>query len=222
MRPYIMTELNVVKRDEKTKVSALREEGKIPAVFYGPKEDSTPIILDAREFVQVWNQAGGSSIVDLRGVGEDKEILIHDVTWHPVKGTPTHVDLYCIERGKKLNVSVPLEFVGEAPAEKEGGIVVKVMHELEIEVKPRDIPQKIEVDLTLLSGLDSSITIADLNLPESIEPVQEKTEAVASVTQAQTEPEEEEERDISDIEIEGERDTEKATEKKGTDENNSE
>ncbi|MAZ67564.1 50S ribosomal protein L25 [bacterium] len=217
-----MTELNVVKRDEKTKVSALREEGKIPAVFYGPKEDSTPIILDAREFVQVWNQAGGSSIVDLRGVGEDKEILIHDVTWHPVKGTPTHVDLYCIERGKKLNVSVPLEFVGEAPAEKEGGIVVKVMHELEIEVKPRDIPQKIEVDLTLLSGLDSSITIADLNLPESIEPVQEKTEAVASVTQAQTEPEEEEERDISDIEIEGERDTEKATEKKGTDENNSE
>lgn len=199
-----MTELNVVKRDAETKVATLREEGQVPAVFYGPKEENTPITLNEREFLQVWDEAGGSAIVDLKGVGEDKEVLIHDVEWHPVKGTPMHVDFYCIERGKKLTVSVPLEFVGEAPAEKEGGIVVKVMYELEIEVKPRDIPQKIEVDVSLLTGLDSSITIADLNLPETIEPTQEVTETVASITQAQEEPEEEEERDITDVEIEGE------------------
>jgi large subunit ribosomal protein L25 len=200
-----MIELNVAKRDVHTNVTTLREEGKVPAVFYGPKEKNTPIVLDAREFVRVWNEAGGSAIIDLTGVGEDKEVLINDVEWHPVTGYPMHIDFYCIERGKKLTVSVPLEFVGEAPAEKEGGIVVKVMHELEIEVKPRDIPQKIKVDITLLTGFDSSITIADLNLPETIEPTQETTETVAAVTQAHEEPEDEEDRDIADIEIEGER-----------------
>jgi len=199
-----MPELNVQARDSKENIDTLREEGKIPAVFYGPKEENTLITLTAREFVRVWEVSGGSAIIDLKGVGEDKEVLIHDVAWHPVKGNPIHVDFYCIERGKLLTVTVPLNFVGEAPVEKEGGIVVKVMHEIEVEVKPRDIPQSIDVDVTLLTGLDSNITIADLNLPETIVPTNDVTENVAAVTQAQEEKVEEEERDISDIEIEGE------------------
>lgn len=200
-----MTELNVQTRDTKGDVAALREGGGIPAVFYGPKEETTPISMNSAEFIKVWKDAGGSAIVDLKGVGEDKEVLIHDVEWHPVTGAPVHVDFYAIERGKKLTVSVPLEFVGEAPAEKLGGIVVKVMHELEIEVLPRNIPKEIEVDLTKLTDLDSTISIADLGLSEDIEPTAEMQETVASVTEAKDEPiEEEEERDISDVEIEGE------------------
>ncbi|QSH39402.1 50S ribosomal protein L25 [Candidatus Kaiserbacteria bacterium] len=198
-----MLELNIKTRDAKENIATIREAGGIPAVFYGPKEENTPIALDAREFVRVWGEAGGSTIVDLKGVGEDKEVLIHEVTKDPVKGNPIHVDFYCIERGKKLTVSVPLEFVGEAPVEKIGGIVVKVMHEIEIEVQPRNIPHSIEVDLSPLTDFDSSISIADLNLDETIEPTADVTENVASVTQAKEEPkEEEEERDISDIEIE--------------------
>ncbi len=216
-----MLELNVQTRKSSENVENLREEGQIPAVFYGPKEENTPITLNAREFVRVWEEAGGSTIIDLKGVGENKEVLIHDVEWHPVKDTPVHADFYCIERGKKLTVSVPLEFVGEAPVEKKEGIVVKVMHEIEIEVQPRDIPHSIEVDLSLLTELDSSILISDLHLPETIEPTAEATETVAAVTQAQEEPEEEEEeRDISDIEIEGESKDEE--EEDGDAENNKE
>lgn len=199
-----MTELNAQLRDKDTNADNLRAAGSIPAVFYGPKEETTSIALNTHEFLRVWDEAGGSAIVDLKGAGDDKEVLIHDVDWHPVKGTPQHVDLYCIERGKKLTVTVPLSYVGEAPVEKEGGIVVKVMHELEIEVKPRDIPQEIEVDVSKLTELNSSITIADLNLPETIEPTAELGDTVAAVTQAKEEPVEEEERDISDVEIEGE------------------
>lgn len=198
-----MTELNATVRDTKEKAASVRARGLIPAVFYGPKEESTPITLDERDFIKVWSSAGGSTIVDLKGVGDNKEVLIHDVEWHPLKGTPTHVDLYCIERGKKLTVTVPLTFTGEAPAERLGGIVVKVMHELEIEVKPRDIPHDIAVDLSSLTELDSAITVADLHLPETIEPTVELTDTVASITQAQEEKEEE--RDISDVEIEGEK-----------------
>ncbi len=198
-----MLELHIKTRDVKENLETIRESGNIPAVFYGPKEENTPVTLDAREFARVWGEAGGSTIVDLKGVGEDKEVLIHDVVKHPVKGNPIHVDFYCIERGKKLTVNVPLEFVGEAPVEKIGGIVVKVMHELEIEVQPRNIPHTIEVDLSPLTDFDSSISIADLHLDETIEPTADVNENVASVTQAKEEPKEEEvERDISDIEIE--------------------
>lgn len=198
-----MTELNVQTRNADDKAEALREEGKIPAVFYGPKEENTPVVLDTREFVRVWEEAGSSTIVDLKGVGEDKEVLIHDVAWHPVSGVPVHVDFYCIERGKKLTVSVPLVFEGEAPAEKLGGIVVKVMHELEVEVLPRNIPQEITVDVSSLTELNSVISVADLGLSEDIEPTADATETIASITEAKDEPEEEE-RDISDVEIEGE------------------
>lgn len=205
-----MLELKVRLRDTNENVELLRKKGVLPAVFYGPKETATPIALELRDFIRIWGQAGGSTIVTIQGVGDDKEVLIHEVTWHPVKDLPVHVDFYCIERGKKLTVTVPLEFVGEAPAEKLGGIVVKVMHELEIEVEPRNIPHDIKVDLATLIDLDSSITVADLHLPATIEPNVEPTETVASITQAKEEVEEE--RDISDVEIEAKGKEEETTE----------
>tara|TARA_B100000745_G_scaffold219274_1_gene146005 strand:+ start:17936 stop:18562 length:627 start_codon:yes stop_codon:yes gene_type:complete len=198
-----MSELHIQERTTQEKAESIRAAGKIPAVFYGPKEESTPITVDERDFIRLWNEVGSATIIDLKGVGDDKEVLISDVTWHPVLGTPLHVDFYCIERGKKLTVSVPLTFEGEAPAEKLGGVVTKVMHELEIEVRPRDIPTEIRVDLTQLVDLNSTITIADLHLSEEINPTAEPTEAVASIAQQQEEPEEEE-RSIEDVVVEGE------------------
>lgn len=200
--PPYMTELHIQPRTAEEKVTALREAGKIPAVFYGPKEESTAVTLDAREFQKVWDAVGGSAIVDLVGIGENKEVLIHDVACNPVTGEPIHADFFVIERGKKVNVTVPLVFVGEAPAEKLGGIVTKALHEIEIEVQPRNIPHEIEVDLTRLTDLDSALTIADLNLSDTIEVVGDVEESVVSITLPHEE--EEEERTIDDVEIEGE------------------
>ena len=166
------------------KMNALRAEGNIPAVFYGPQEEATAITLNAKDFEKTWKEAGESTIVVLSGVGEDKEALIKDVQWHPLTDLAIHVDFYAIERGKLLTVSVPLEFVGEAPAEKLGGNVNKVMHELELEVKPSEIPQSIDVDLTALTELSSTITVGDLTLPPSATPTFELTDAVASVSEA--------------------------------------
>lgn len=199
-----MIQLHIESRTADINVDALRTQGKIPAVFYGPKEESTSISLDAPEFIKVWKEVGGSAIVDLDGVGETKEVLIHDVTLDPVSSAPMHVDFFCIERGKKVTVTVPLVFVGDAPAEKLGGIVTKALHEIEIEVRPRDIPQEIEVDLTRLTDLDSTISIADLGLGEEIDVASDLEEAVASITLPQEE-EEEDERTIDDVEIDGEK-----------------
>ena len=174
--------VNVSERSGKN--SAVRAESKIPAVLYGPQEEALAISVDAKEFGQVWGEAGESTIVVLKGVGEDKEALIKSVQWHPITDEAIHIDFYVIERGKKLTVSVPLEFVGEAPAEKMNGNVNKIIHELEIEVRPSDIPQSVEVDLTKLVDISSVITVADLVLPESAEPTLELSDPVASVSEA--------------------------------------
>ena len=88
-----------------------------------------------------------------------------------------------------MQLSVPLEFTGEAPAEKQGGIVVRVMHEIEVETRPRNIPQSIEVDLSSLENLDSVIKVSDIKLPEGVEAKTDADEIVVSVAEQKEEPE---------------------------------
>lgn len=202
--PY---ELTVEKREQTgTKnLKALRDKGYIPAVVYGKKEESTPVKLSLRDFQKTFKEAGESAIIQLKGVSnEDLDVLIHDVDFEPVKGTPRHVDFYAIERGKKLTVSVPLEFVGTAPAVKElGGILVKVMHELEIEVLPRDLPQNIEVDVSSIVDFETSLHVGDLTLPEGVTATADPEEVIASANEAVEEVfEEPEVVDMDAIEVE--------------------
>jgi len=183
-----------------------RGNGFVPGVLYGPKEKSVSINIPFGEFMSAWQKAGESTIVTLQGVGEDKDSLIHDVDVHPVSGKPLHVDFYVIEKGKKVTVDVPLEFIGVAPIEKSGeGIVVKVIHELEIEAMPKDLPHEIEVDLSGILDLESQILVKDLKLPEGVETTLEPDEVVVSATEAKEieEPEpEDSEIDMDSIEVE--------------------
>ncbi len=182
-------ELKVEKRDTKTKAEKLREQSLVPAIIYGPADEPVAVQFPVNEFLRVWHEAGESTIIDIKGLDDEKEVLIKAIQWHPVKDTPEHVDFYAIERGKTLTLNVPLEFIGEAPAEKLGGIVVKVMHELEIETRPRNIPQSLTVDLSKLEDMDSVITVKDVKLPEGVQVLAEQDEVLASVTEQKEEPE---------------------------------
>lgn len=208
-----MLELKIEKREEIGKPNKLRKEGKLPAVFYGAKEDSTPITVSERDFEKVWKEAGESTVITLSGVGEPKEVLIHDIDFDPVKDTPRHADFYVLEKGKKTHVKVPLEFIGVAPAVKElGGTLVKVLHEIEIEVLPKDLPHNLEIDISNLTDFESRVFVKDIKLPESALLMIGADEIVALVSEAVEEKEEEEAPDLSKIEVE----------KKGKEENEGE
>ncbi len=160
----------------------LAAELRIPAVFYGKQQESTMISLDATTFEKVYSEAGESTIISLNDGKEDHDVLIHDVQYHPVSDQILHVDFYVIERGKTLTVTVPLNFIGEAPGEKLG-ILLKTMHEIEIEVLPRDLPQSLDVDISVLEELHSKITVADLVLPEGIVITAAQEDTIASIAQ---------------------------------------
>jgi large subunit ribosomal protein L25 len=187
-----MLSLNIENRDAKVKSEALRKNGKIPAVFYGPKEASTPVVVSTVEFKKAWKKAGESSVIILKDVsGNEHESLIHEVDVHPLTGEPRHADFYVIEKGKKVEVSVPLVFEGVAPAVKDlGGILVKVRREIEIEAKPRDLPRELIVDVSTLLTLTDVIQAKDLKLPEGVELKIGAEEMIASISVAKEEVEE--------------------------------
>ena len=172
-----------VKPRGKESAETVRAGGEVPAVFYGPKEASTAIIIDARKLAHVWKEAGETTIVTLKGVGEDKDTLIHDVQFHPVTSSLLHADFYVLEKGKKITIKVPLEFTGVAPAEKAGHIIVKALHEVEIEVAPAELPHHLAVDLTKLVTVGDHITASQIELPSSAALLTHGEEIVASVTE---------------------------------------
>lgn len=168
----------------------LRAAGTVPAVFYGPKEEATSVVVNALELEKVWKEAGETTIVRLTGVGDEKDALFKDVQFHPVTGKMMHVDFYVLEKGKKIEIAVPLEFVGQAPAEKAGHIVVKALHEVEIEVAPAELPHHLDVELSSLVNVGDHITAAQITLPPSAELKTDPEEIVASVTEFVEEKEE--------------------------------
>lgn len=186
-----MLTLAVEKRTKVQKMEALRSKGLLPAVFYGPKEKSTPITVSRVEFAKIWKKAGESSVIILKDGSHEHEALIHEIDVHPVTGVPRHADFYVIEKGKKVKVHVPLVFDGVAPAVKDlGGILVKVMRELEIEAAPKDLPHDLSVDISALKELTSVIHAKDIKIPAGVTLIAGPEEIVASVAEAKEEVEE--------------------------------
>lgn len=199
-------ELAVTKRDIAKKPASLRAEGFLPAVVYGRSEESTPISIDKKAFEKVYKAAGASSVITLTGLQSAKSTLIQQVDVHPVSGDILHADFYAIEKGQKVTVSVPLQFEGVAPAVKElGGILTKVMHEIEIECEPAELPHSIIVDVSKLATLEDQIKVSDLVFPKSAKVSVDQDEVVAMISVAKEEPVEAPVMDISAIETSVER-----------------
>lgn len=196
--------LNVEKRTETgKKLAKLRAAGKLPAVVYGAKEESTPLTLNRRDFEKAYAEAGESSILVLSGLDEDKEVLVHELAFDNVKGGILHVDFYAVEKGKEVTVPVELHFIGEAPAIKLGGSLTKALHQIEITAKPANLPQHgIEVDISVLNTFEDSIRVKDLNIPANVKVEHDPEETVAVVVEFKEEVEEVAPIDMSAIEVE--------------------
>ncbi len=189
-----MLSLNVETRKVPTNKKDLKLKGQITAVFYGKKEKSTSISVSLAEFLKVWKKAGESSVVALKRTegGEDLEALIHEVDLDPVTDVPRHADFYVFEKGHKIEVHIPLEFVGIAPGVKDlGGTLVKVLRELKIEAMPKDLPHEIKVDVSTLTNFDSQILARDIVLPAGVSLLEGADEVVALVAEAKEIVEEE-------------------------------
>ncbi|MBI4691990.1 MAG: 50S ribosomal protein L25 [Candidatus Terrybacteria bacterium] len=186
------------------KLKMARREGKLSAILYGKKMEPTPLFVDLKEFNKIWKKAGESTIIKLESEGKKiADVLIYDVAVDSLKREPVHADFYAMEMDKPITAKVPLVFEGIAPAVKElGSILVKVIHEVEVEALPKNLPHELKIDLARLATLDDKILIKDIVLPPGVKILSKKDEIVAL---AETPKEEIEEKPISIEEVEVEK-----------------
>ncbi|HEY4513044.1 MAG TPA: 50S ribosomal protein L25 [Candidatus Paceibacterota bacterium] len=169
-------------RDGGVKLDALRKEGSIPAVFYGAGQSTTSISVPIVEFKKIWRDAGESSAVKVEAGSNTIDVLIHEVQVDPITDEPIHVDFLAIDMKKKIKVKVPLEFTGISNAVKTAiGNLVKVLHEIEIEALPADLPHNLAVDISKLETLEDTVVVSDIKLPAGVVAITNATDVVASI-----------------------------------------
>ncbi len=173
-------------RTERKKASRkLRKEGKIPAVIYG-REINLPIYVDEHEFNTKFHVISENTIITLKTDGEDHDVLVKDYQEDVIKGKIIHIDFYAIEKGKLLRTHVPVELTGAPEGVKLGGILETLLHEVEIECLPKDLPDKFVIDISDL-GVGDSVHVSDIPVEGDIKIVTPDEQVVCTIALARAE-----------------------------------
>jgi large subunit ribosomal protein L25 len=186
-------DLQAKERAERGKNAArrLRASGMIPAVLYGDGDGkSASLAVPGKVVDYTLHHLGDNALynIDL-GAGTSTARIV-DVQRDPVTGRLIHVDFAPVDMQQRIEVTVPLHVVGEAPGTEEGGVLQQVAYEVRIESLPGDIPQELTIDVSTL-GMGENLTLADVTLPEGVTLISDPEEVAAVVT-APTEITEEE------------------------------
>ncbi|WLD93462.1 50S ribosomal protein L25/general stress protein Ctc [Alkalihalobacillus sp. AL-G] len=184
--------LTANKRNDFTRSSTkkLREEGQLPAVFYG-KGSNQPISLDRLDFVKTVREGGINGVITLTVDKSKHSVMVQDLQMDHLKDLIIHADFKEINLNEETDADVPIHLVGEAAGAKEGGVVQHFLHDVSIRALPADIPSEIEVNVEELN-ISDAFTVADLIENSSYQILTDPEEVVVSVTPPTEEPEEEE------------------------------
>jgi len=148
---------------------SLRRDGQIPGVIYGHAREPQPVVVPTRELERLLGTiSAGSTVVELDLGGKTSKTLIREIQRHPFKKQILHIDFQELVAGESVVVRVPLVFVGIPEGVRlGGGILDQVMHDLEIEVDPSNMPNHIDVDISALA-IGHSIHVNEIPLPPGV------------------------------------------------------
>lgn len=165
------------------KANALRREGLVPAVIYGPTVESTPIVIDRKNLRSLFAKITRSSRIDLSVKDGKKakklDVFIKAIQYDPITDEPIHVDFYHPDSGHPLKLHVPIKIVGESPGVKEGGVSNVLFRTVRVHGLPKDIPALITIDIGNLEQ-GEAIRVRDLDFGE-VEPLLAPERALVTI-----------------------------------------
>jgi len=188
------------------KSKKLRLDRKLPAVMFSKGVESLPLTVDFNQFVKLFNEAGETTLVDLKHGGSSEKVLIKDLQLDPVTGNPIHVSFQKVNLKEKITADIPVEIVGEEKNEllKSGeGLVLQLLNEITVEALPTDLPHKFEVDVSKITEVGEGLKISDLEYDrEKVELIDhEPDELVVKIDKATMEEEVEEVAPVTEAEL---------------------
>lgn len=181
-------DITVERREQFRKGNArrLRAAGRVPGIVYGPKRQALAVSVSTLEFERKLAHLEGTRLVRLLSATaqdpdlHDRVVLLREMQEHPVTGAVLHADFYEVDLTARIEVQVPLHFVGKAAGVVTGGILQPVMRELAVECLPTEIPEYLEVDVTPL-GIHDALHVRDLRLPEGVRSVADLGQTIVTV-----------------------------------------
>ena len=183
-------QINVGERTHKgkSKIRALRRDGKIPGVYYYHGEENVNLEIDKKNLYHALST--GQHVFEVTMNGETQYVMIKAVQYHPVTDEVMHVDLMRVRRSEKMTFTIPIVLQGDAiGVQEEGGVLSQILTVIDINCLPTDVPESINVDISDLE-LNSTISIVDItDIPDDVEIVTSVESTVATITP----PKEEEE-----------------------------
>jgi len=168
-RPVLTAEIREGVGKEKAK--KLRAKGLIPAIFYGPRSQTIPLVIDSKELVKaLQTEAGENVLIDLdirKGTQSDRKVvMLKDIQIDPLQRITLHTDFYEVAMDEMVIVEVPVHLMGKPEGTKMGGILEQVRRVIQIQCFPGDIPKSIDIDVSPLK-IGDSIHVQDINVEKA-------------------------------------------------------
>lgn len=157
-RPILTAEIREGVGKEKAK--KLRAKGLIPAIFYGPRSQTIPLVIDSKELAKILQtEAGENVLIDLdirKGAQSDRKVvMLKDIQIDSLQSITLHTDFFEVAMDEMVTVEVPVHLVGKPEGTKMGGILDQIRRVIQIQCFPGDIPKSIDIDVSPLKIGDS-------------------------------------------------------------------
>ena len=168
-RPVLTAEIREGVGKEKAK--KLRAKGQIPAIFYGPRSQTIPLVIDSKELSKaLQTEAGENVLIDLdirKGAQSDRKVvMLKEIQIDPLKRINLHTDFYEVAMDEMVTIEVPVHLVGKPEGTKMGGILEQVRRMIQVQCFPGDIPKSVDIDVSLLK-IGDSIHIEDIQVEKA-------------------------------------------------------
>ncbi|KAA0941011.1 50S ribosomal protein L25/general stress protein Ctc [Sporosarcina sp. ANT_H38] len=184
-------------------LTELRKEGLVPAVVYGYKTETTSISVKERELLKTLQITGRNGVIKLNVDGKDINVVLNDYQSDALKGEIQHADFLAINMTEELEVDVLVHLVGESIGLKEGGVLQQPNREVTIKVKPSDIPDTFDIDISKLQ-IGEAITVAEIRAKSKYEILNEDDHALVLISSPRSTAEMEELESVASESVEPE------------------
>lgn len=169
-------------------LTQLRKDGIVPAVVYGYNTKATPISVKERDLLKTLRVTGRNGVIKLNVDGNPINVVLNDYQSDAIKGHIHHADFLAINMTEELEVDVTVNLIGDSPGEKEGGTLQQPNREVTVKVKPSEIPETFDIDISQLQ-IGESITIADIREKSQYEILNDDDYALVLISAPRTQAE---------------------------------
>ena len=164
-----------------SQVHHIRDEEHIPGILYGYKQENQPVEVDGRAFLKLYRDVGKNGVLTLKLGDDDHQVMVQDMQVDPLKREILHIDFYQVNMKETVDAEVPVQLHGDAPGDKEGGVVQQLLHDVTVRALPDQLPDHLSVTIDHLN-IGDSISVRDLKEESDHEIINDDEEIIVSVT----------------------------------------